>query len=391
MTLFSEKDHAHLLKDPALTVLNAEGRPQAVFPYRLGAFQPQPPRKEPQTVVRQSQLTMSGAPVAQQVSIASLNGTTVSNQHQIKTMAPPVLAPQMRISSNGGMRPPGVPASNLQNNGDTPHHVAPPQPIPIPVSQHSPTSRAAIAMPHVDVQKPEAIVTSAISNSAISTPQPDVNAESTLNGSPVRPKVQNPTLQQHGGLSVPTNGFHLTPMTNMTAPMINSAFGQNTGGLSLQQVQNLKTVFANIPPPDLAVVGRVISASYLAANGTNMNMQLPAGANMKMLPARQMQRTMNSTSFQKVASVVNGMEGQINGGATITASSHAPQTPSRNGVHVNGQHSLTPHAQPSLSPLPNINSTQGQPSPRPSMVSTAGIPSSSLQQQQAVKTTQNSF
>lgn len=90
MTLFSEKDHAHLLKDPALTVLNAEGRPQAVFPYRLGAFQPQPPRKEPQTVVRQSQLTMSGAPVAQQVSIASLNGTTVSNQHQIKTMAPGV-------------------------------------------------------------------------------------------------------------------------------------------------------------------------------------------------------------------------------------------------------------------------------------------------------------
>ncbi|KAF8804069.1 hypothetical protein BYT27DRAFT_7108485 [Phlegmacium glaucopus] len=410
MTLFSEKDHANLLKDPALNVLNAEGRPQVVFPHRFGPFPPPPqqPRRDAQTVVRQGQPTMNGTPVAQQSSVASLNGTAVSNQHQIKAMAPPVLGSQMRISSNGGMRPPVVPASNLQNNGNTLHHVAPPQPIPIPVSQHSPTSRAAIAMPHVDVQTPEVVVTSAISSSVIPTPQLDTNVELTLNGSPVRPKAQN----QHAGLSVPINGFHLT---NMTTPMINSVFSQNhphnTGGLSLQQMQNLKTAFANIPATDLAAlqnVGRVISASCmsLTANGANMNMQ-PAGANMKIPPGRQMQRA-NPASFQKPTSVVNGTDGQLNGGTTITASSilgnpmssspsalrsppaNDPRTPSRNGVHVNGQHSLTPHGQsPSL--LPNNNSTQAQPSPRPSMASTAGIPSSRQQQQQAVKTTQNSF
>jgi enhancer of polycomb-like protein len=391
MTLFSEKDHAHLLKDPALTVVNAEGRPQIVFPYRLGAFQPQLPRRDAQTVVRQGQSPMNGAPVAHQLSAVSLNGTPVS-----KTMAPPVL----RISSNGGMRPP---ATNLQSNGNTPHG-APPQPIPIPVSQHSPASRAAIAMPYVDAQKPE-VVTPTITNSAMPTSQPDANAELTLNGSPVRPKTQNLT-PQHGGLSVPTNGFHLTPMTNLTTPTINSAFGQNqphTGGLSLQQMQNLKTAFANIPAPDLAAlqnVGRAISASYmnLAVNGANMNMQLPTATNMKMSP--QMQRAMNSATFQKPTLGVNGngADGQLNGGGTITASSilgnstsssatNDARTPPRNGVHVNGQRSLTPHAQPTSSPL--LSNTQAQRSPRPS---TAGMPSSSLQQQQqAVKTIQNSF
>ena len=401
MTLFSEKDHALLLKDSTLTVVNADGRPQIVLPYRLGAFQPQLPRRDAQTVVRQGQSPMNGAPVAQQLSAISLNGTPVSNQ--IKTMAPPALGPQMRISSNGGMRPPTVPAAN---NGNTPHG-APPQPIPIPVSQHSPASRAAIAMPYVDAQKPD-VVTPTIANSALPTSQPDANDELTLNGSPVRPKTQNLT-PQHGGLSVPTNGFHLTPMTNLTTPTINSAFGQNqphSGGLSLQQMQNLKTAFANIPAPDLAAlqnVGRAISASYmnLAVNGANLNVQLPTAANMKMSP--QMQRAMNSATFQKPTLGVNGngADGQLNGGSTTTASSilgnsisssatNDARTPPRNGVHVKGQRSLTPHAQPTSSPL--LSSTQAQRSPRPSMASTAGMPSSSLQQQQqAVKTTQNGF
>lgn len=386
MTLFSGKDHIHLLKDSALTVVNAEGRAQAVLPYRLGAFQSHPSRRDAQTAVRQGLSSMNGTPVAQQLSVAPLIGT--ANQHQVKTMAPLVL---MRISSNGGLRPPTVPATNSQNNGNT-HNVVPPQPIPIPVSQHSPASRAAIAMPHVDAQKPEVIFTPAVSNFAMPTSQTDTNTELSLDGCSGRPKAPDPTPQH--GLSVHKNGFHLI---NMTTPTINSSFGQNqhTGGLSLQQMQNLKTAFANIPAPDLAVlqnVGRAISASYmnLAVNGTNMNMQLPAGANMKMSPTRQMQRAMNSTSFQKLASSVNGTDGQLNGGSTITAGnlmSSSPsalrsplacdvQTPSRNGIHVSGQRSLTPHAQPTSSPL--LNGTQAQPDPWPTVMPTAGM---SLQHQ----------
>ena len=390
MTLFTDRDHIHMLKDPALTVVNADGRAQAVLPYRLGVF-PQPSRRDAQTIVRQGLSTMNGAPVAQQVSISPLNGTAVSN-HLV-----PVVGPQMRISSNGGLRPPTVPATNFQSNGN-PHNFAPPQPIPIPVSQHTPASRAAIAMPHVDAQKPEVIVTPVDTNSAMPTSQPDGSTELSLDGSPGRPKAPDPTPQH--GLSVHSNGFHLTPMINMTTPTINSSFqNQHTGGLSLQQMQNLKTAFANIPAPDLAAlqnVGRAISASYmnLAVNGTNMNMQLPAGANMKMSPVRQLQRAINSASLQKPALSVNGTDGQLNGCSTITAGNSASairsalandiQAPSRNGIHVSGQRSLTPHIQSTSSPL--LNGALVQPSPRPTVSPTGGM---SLQQ--AVKTAQNGF
>ena len=387
MTLFSEKDHIHLLNDPALTVVNTEGRAQAVLPYRLSAFQPQPSRRDAQAAVRQGLSAMNGTPVAQQISVAPLNG-----QHQIKTIVPPVL---MRISSNGGMRPSSVPPTNTQNNGNS-HNVAPPQPTPIPASQHSPASRAAIAMPHVDAQKPEVIVTPAVSNLSLPKSHLDVNTELSPDGSSGCSKAPDPTPQH--GLSVHTNGFHLTQMINMTTPTINSSFGQNqhTGGLSLQQMQNLKTAFANIPAPDLVAlqnVGRAISASYmnLAVNGTNMNMQLPAGANVKMSPARQMQRAMNSASFQKLASGVNGTDGQVNGGSTISVGnliSNSPsalrssdaRTPSRNGIHVSGQHSLTPHTQPTSSPL--LSGTQAQSDPCLAVAPSNGSPLQQKQQQQ---------
>ena len=387
MTLFSEKDLIHLYKDPALTVINAECWAQSVFPYRLGAFQPQPSRRDLQTTVRQSLSTMNGTLVVPQLPVAPLSGT--ANQHQIKTMAPPVL---MRISSNGGLRLPTVPDTNLQSNGNT-HNVVPLQPIPIPVSRHSPGSRAAIAMPHVDAQKPEVIVTPAVSNLAMPVSQLDANTELSPDGSSGCRKASDPNPQHD--LSVHTNGFHLTQMINMTTPTINPSSEQNqqTGGLSLQQMQNLKTAFANIPAPDLAAlqnVGRAISASYmnLAVNGTNMNMQLPAGANMKMSPTRQMQRAMNSASFQKLASSVNGStDGQMNGSRMITAGSlmssspslRSPltsdvRTPSRSGIHVSGPRSLTPHAQPTSLLL---NGSQAQPDPRPTVATTAGV---SLQQ-----------
>ncbi len=52
--------------------------------------------------------------------------------------------------------------------------------MPVPVPQHSPpngvngTGRAAISMPHIDVQKPEALPTQAISASVTPIPTPDI-------------------------------------------------------------------------------------------------------------------------------------------------------------------------------------------------------------------------
>ena len=430
MTLHSESDHVHLVTDPTVVVAGPDGRPQGILPYRLG-MPPVMIRRDAQGVIRHYQPGINGVmqpilPPPMHPMLAMQNITPAAMQHQIKKMQPPTTAPQMRISSNGGMRPPSVPVSTLQqqpalqppqsltshSNGPTsaPHH-SPPHPVPVPVPQHSSIngvngmSRAAISMPHVDVQTSESLMTPAISNGSLNgisspIPQPEPNAEATLNGPPARPRSQNITPQQHLGLGVPTNGYHLTPMTNMTAAALQVAYqnGQHGGGLSLQQMQNLKSAFANLPAPDMANLngGRSLSGSYAMPNG---NMQLPAGTNINLkLPAtRQMQWANMNGQIQRPGSAVN-VETQLNGamgnrmvGSPNLSNSVPVRTPSanglrpgmRNGVSVNGQHSMSPNHQHSPTPVPNI--LQAQSPPRlPMMPNMALASSPPLQQQQPV-------
>ncbi|KAF8911447.1 hypothetical protein CPB84DRAFT_1742864 [Gymnopilus junonius] len=121
---------------------------------------------------------------------AAANGTPITMQHQIKKMQLPTATPQMQISSNGGMCPPGIPVTNLQPNGTIAHHVSPPHPLPVSIPQHLPpngvngVSQAAITMPHVDIQKPEVVSTPAIANGVTSIPQMEPNAEITANSVP---------------------------------------------------------------------------------------------------------------------------------------------------------------------------------------------------------------
>jgi len=93
---------------------------------------------------------------------------------------------------------------------------------------------------------------------------------------------------------------------------------------------------------------------------------------------------------QRPSSVVNDMDGGLtNGMAAVspTLSQSVPvRSPSangqraglRNGVHVNGQHPVSPHLQASPT-LPNIS--QAQSPPRISLAPSMGLPSPSLQQQ----------
>ena len=160
MTLFNENDHLHLLNDPTVFVNGPDGRQVPVMPYRLG-MPPPPMRRDAQGVLRPY---IPGMPLPPHIpanhplALAAANGATpVAMQQQLKKMQPPSATPQMRISSNGGMRPPGIPVTNLQANGSVGHHVSPPHPVPVPIPQHSPpngvngVSRAAITMPHVEV------------------------------------------------------------------------------------------------------------------------------------------------------------------------------------------------------------------------------------------------
>jgi len=422
MTLHNEADHVQLVTDPTVVIAGPDGRPQGILPYRLG-MPPLVVRRDAQGVLRHYPAGLNGMqPVlpSQMHSMLGLpNGTPVSMHHQIKKMQPPAVAPQMRISSNGGMRPPSVPVSNLQQQQQAQQpqpngipsliqHTSP-HPVPAPAPQHpsangiNGTTRAAISMPHVDVQKSETTIP-IISNGAVNglanaISPPHATVEGALNGLPARPKSQNinPHQQQHG-IGAPTNGFHPTSMNNsMSASAFQAAYqnAQSAGGLSLQQVQNLKSAFANIPASEMAAIngGRSHSGSYMMTNGTNVNMPLAPGTNMNLkLPAT---RHMQWAQMQRPPSVVNGLDVPMNGvmsnnllGSPNLSHSIPVRSPStngtrpglRNGVHVNGQHSMSPHHQ--HSPLPNIAHSQSP--PRLPMTPNIGINSPSLQQQQAV-------
>ena len=422
MTLFSDIDHAYLLTDPTLVIQGAEGGSQIFLPYRLGMLQQSMMRRDAQGVLRPLQPSMNGIVPAHPVAgIAAMNG------HQIKKMPPPNAGLQMRISSNGGMRPPMTSVSNLHSNGASSSlQMSPPQTLPVPVAQHSSSmtgvSRAAINLPQVDVRKPTDIIgLPAIPNGIplVTVPQPDVNGSGNVevraNGSPPRPKpqIQNPTTPQpqpqpHLGTAIPINGYHLSPLSaayshNQSPPLL-SNLSNGGGGLSQQQMRDLKSVFANMPGPELGTLqnaSRAVSGPYmhLGPIGANMNgIQLLPGTNignLKLSPAaaaaaRQMQwgtmananvtgsPIMQMQQIQRPGSVVNGshlMDGQlaVNGGNALPSpnlgAAGLPGSPSangmrsglRNGMLVNGQpHSMSPHMRHSPSPLPNISHLHSQ-------------------------------
>lgn len=428
MPLFQESDLIQLMNDPTIPAV-IDGRSVMVMPFRLGMPNPHPQQRMPQNV---RQFNPASLPPNHPLAIAAAaNGTPVSMQHQIKKMQVPTATPQMRISSNGGMRPPSLPTPAVQANGITPHHVPPPHPLPVPVPQHSPVngvngmSRAAISMPHVEVQKPEVIATPAIPNGVATIPSTEPSPDTAVNpivngitnGVPTRPKSQNVTPQSHLALGVPTTGYHLTPMTNMgTVNLVNptpyqhSAAQQQhlTNGLSQQQITNLKTIFNNDSAAAAALqqARAALPASYMhvVSNGAvAMNLPNMAGANLNLkLPAARQMQWMNPP-IQRPPSVANGMDVQLNNplNAALAASpsmghSVPVRSPSangsragmRNGVHLNGM-SPSAHMQHSPTPLPNI--AQSQSPPRVPMTPNMGMASPALQQQQPVGGTQNGY
>jgi len=418
MTVSLETDHMHLVTDPTVIIPGADGRPQGIVPYRLG-MPPPMMRRDAQGIPRPFQPGVNGLQPIFPLQMHAM----LAAQQQMNKMQPPAGAPQMRISSNGGMRPPSTPVSNLQQA--VPPVVQPPQPkvasavsvpqqpVPVPVPQHSPSngvsgmSRAAISMPHVDTQKPEVINTSAIPTSMVNgmvtaISQPEVNTEASVNGTPTRPKSQNVTPQQHVALGVPTNGYHMSQMTNMAAiALLNQAAYQSghPGSLSVQQMQNLKSAFANLSAAEMAALnGRALPVPYSMPNGGAVNLQqLPAGANLNLkLPvARHLQWTM-SAQTQRPGPTVNSMEGQMHGvipNGMVTGANIAQALPSRspsangarpmlrNSIHVNGQQAMSPHTQ-QTSALPNIS--QSQSPPRVAIPPNLAMTSPSLKQQQPV-------
>ena len=397
MTLHTETDHLHLVTDPTLVIFNSEGRPQGIVPYRLGV----PPvimRRDAQGVVRPFPVLL---PAQMQHMLAFQNGSIPSH---LKKMQVSAAGPQMRISSGGGMRPPSMSATNLQHqsssqplqsqsqptlsqpNAGSPvaNHSSPaPSPIPVPqLSTANGVNRPAISMPHVEVTKAE-VSTVPLPNGTVNgntSSQPETNGDSVISN-PARPKSRN--VNSPGHIGIPSNGYHLPLTTMSTALSYLPQNGQHTV-LSPEQIQNLKSAFANLSATEMAALSSR-HPSYLMQFSPNSNM------NLKLPNTRQTPWAMSAQMQQRPSSLVNGIDGQLSGGlangmiaVSPTLSQSVPvRSPSANGqraglrnaVHVNGQHSLSPHLQPSLT-LPNIS----QSPPRISLATSMGLPSPSLQQ-----------
>jgi enhancer of polycomb-like protein len=394
MTLFADSDQAALVTDNALPVVTNDGRQLMFVPFRLGV-PPSIHRRDPSGNFRPIYPALahflSQPPPANSAphQLSGLNGPAVAIQQQVKKMPPPSALPQMRISSNGGMRP-TIPTVNgvngLQSNVSIATHTSPPQPVPVP--QHTPpngvtgiASRPAIAMPHVDVVKTEAHQPSALANGAISIQQadsPQSTDSSSTNVSPARPKSQTQTA-----ILPTTNGFHVPNnfATATYAPLVN-----NTAAL-----QNLKTSFAN---GDFSNLQSQLQRMPYMLTGSAMNgLPLNANANLKAAAARQMQWA--NSPLQRPNSTGTGLEtlNGVNGVQLSPTPNHISVTaPTTNGsrpamrIPSNGQMSMSPMPPHTPSPLPHI--AQSQSPPRLPMTPTMTMASPSIQQQQAVGSSQ---
>ncbi|KAJ7133035.1 hypothetical protein C8R46DRAFT_1140417, partial [Mycena filopes] len=390
MCLLTENDHQSLTTDTALHFPPTDGSREVtkMGGFRLG-MQYLMTRRDASGAPRSFPpgMQISQQPNGPTAPLAPANGTPIATQ--IKKM-PPANGQHLRISSNGGMRPPGLPIAGMQN------HTSPPRPSPPhpPPPQHTPSpngtnGQVRVNMPHAEQSNGEGPHGPSMPNGIVPSHQPQEPTnhlqppENMVNGvranSPARPKSQN----QH------VNGYQLAAM------MANGgSYLPQTTNLSMQQVQSLKLAFAagvNSPiNQDIQAMQQVngnrqmnpMPSNYLQVpNGANnFNMPLNAGTNinLKLPPTRQM----NWTATPMRPNSVNGMESAAMNGMPVPV-----RTPSANGSRnmrpINGhpshshsmsphlQHSPSPHLQHSPSPIPS------QSPPRPMQM---GSPS--MQQQQ---------
>ncbi|KAF5385750.1 hypothetical protein D9615_002489 [Tricholomella constricta] len=349
MTLLLDPDQQNLINDAAIPIIN-DGRQQMVVPFRLGLPPPQLRRGPGAPRPGGPQGFQKPSPAVSALS----NGTPISIQQQLKKMPPPNTLPSMRISSNGGMRPPPVVAS-MQSSSSL--QSSPPNPAALSHSSPSASNgigRAAINLPHIDASKLDS-TGAQVSSSAIQIQQPAQSDQ------PHNPKPNSTALLHSQPQGMAMNGgasaYHLTPQA--AAALVNSAQFTYPGshGLSLQQVQNLKTAFANAQvgqdPSALKGVARALPP-YLQTPGVNFNVQQMAAAsniNLKLPPSRQMQWVAGTPSSMKTSPVMAEGQGAGQIAPVRTPSANGTRPVVRIGVNAQLAGRMSPHVQPSSSPI----------------------------------------
>ncbi|KAG6816979.1 hypothetical protein H0H87_001294 [Tephrocybe sp. NHM501043] len=359
-----DESHRVLTAGSFNTPLITDRRQQFVVPYRIGVPLP-----------RRLPTTRPGVPPGCKRSPSAMpNGTPISVQQQLKKMPPPTNVPQMRISSNGGMRPTSVattmpsPALLLQSS----------PPSSATSEQHTPSSngihRAAINLPHIDPSRADAGGISTRFN-AVSHLDIGRQQDSKVNSTILIPS-QPPSMMIGA-----TNGYHASTL-QLPSAFANSSsaqLGLSDHGLSPLQMQNLKTAFANAQNhPDSKGPGRALSA-YIPAGPANISLQQQLAAstsqnfNMKISSSRPLQWA-NGAPPPNKSPVSSPMDSQFSGSMSPPATqpvsvrvSSATGMPSGIRVASNGPLNthMSPHAQTTVLPLSNTLVQTQSPSPIP--------------------------
>ncbi|KAK0210971.1 enhancer of polycomb-like-domain-containing protein [Desarmillaria ectypa] len=379
----------NLLTDPSITKYNSDGRKEIVIPFKLGLAnaivrRDMGPRPGPQPMISHAAQQAQAVAAAQQSTVMPMpNGTPISAQQQVKMSSVGLSHP--RISSSG-MR-----AGSMIPNGM--HSASPPLSSPSSALQLSPplsatngVTRAAINMPHLDAVKIESGYS--MPNGAVTIPQssPPPHSQETIphgqevnvNGQGNFAKSQEPLHILHPGYHI--NGFQGTPLSN------HSQYLNVQTGLSAQQMQNLKSVFAASGNQDMTAIQingvRPIPGPYIPVVQQNVNYNPANISNMKLPAVRQpMQWShgVNGSPMLRPTSMANGLDvTMINGSLSPNLAQATPgRTPSANGTRMGlPRNMLSPHAQHSSpSPIPSISLTQSPPRlpSTPTMASTQPV------------------
>ena len=346
MSLYQEDDHQRLTTDPTIYTPSSDGRLFGFLPYRTGiapAFRrdaiivgprshvPQTPSQA--TVTPQQQRQLAQQQQQSPLGMPQTTGTPISMQQQLKKLPSALNVPQMRISSNGNLRPLATPVLTAP--------LTSPQSSPTPTGTNGQTSPV-----------PPSLNGSEESHSS-STPAPQrdsatPSAEATPAGVTAASPMPIKATQPHSAISIP-NGYHIQnnyapTMPNGTTTYLHPGAQQN--GLTVPQIQ-LKGAFTNGQPELPIAVNGSRPASYIGhvvSNGANFN--LPVGAvgvnvgtnltnvNLKLQPSRAVPWTTAQRNSQAVA-IAQSLSPHMH------AHSPTPQvSPSRGGQ--------TPTASPSL-------------------------------------------
>lgn len=359
-----------LLTDPSITKYNSDGRKEVVIPFKLGLAnaivrRDMGPRPGPQPMI--SHAAQQAQVAAQQGTIMPMpNGSPISSQQQVK-MSSAGLS-HMRISSSGMRVGPVIP------NGM--HSASPPLSSPSSALQLSPplsgingVARAAINMPHLDAVKIESGYS--IPNGAVAIPQsspsphlqeavPHVQ-EVNINGQGNLAKLQEPLHILHPGYHI--NGFQGSPLSN------HAQYMNVQSGLSAQQMQNLKSVFAAPGNQDMTAIQingvRPIPSPYMHVVPQNVNYNPANISNMKLPAVRQQiqwSHGVNGSPMLRPTAVANGLDVTMISGSLSPNLAHVTPA-SANGTRMAlSRNMLSPHVQHSSpSPIPSISQSQSPP------------------------------